>query len=80
MELNKNLALLVVSVLAWFAMLFATIVVTHEDESDSLPLCATQDAVPKSGSCIWNGGKNGKGHTLINHSDGTYTVIPRGER
>lgn len=33
--------------------------------------CVTEDEVPTTGACYWDGGSNGKGRTYTVYSDGT---------
>ena len=77
---TRDFLKVLVGLVAWVAFLFAIYAInTHDAPIDSIgnmPACQTEDSVPETGSCIWRGGSNGIGNTVISHSNGTYTVIP----
>lgn len=78
--MNRNpLLYCVIAICAVFAFTQIVDAIVEVKTTPSLTACQTEDSVPNEGSCIWNGGNNGKGNVVINHSDGTYTVIPQNQ-
>lgn len=78
MQRNPILAI-VIALCAVFAFSQVMDAIIEIKTTPKIRACQTEDSIPNEGDCIWNGGSNGKGNVVINHSDGTYTIIPQNQ-